>query len=117
MIKYETDQGSIRVDEDVFTSIVGDAATSCFGVRGMAMRSVTDGLVHLLKKESMRKGVYVIYNDDATVTVDLHIVMSEGVNIPEACRNIIDEVRYKVKTVTGVKLKAVNVFVDSATGD
>lgn len=117
MIKYETDRGCIRVDEDVFTNLVGDAATSCFGVRGMAKRSVTDGLVHLLKKESMRKGVHVTYNPDSTISIELHIVIDQGINIPEACRNIIDEVRYKIKKATGVKLKTVDVFVDSALGD
>ncbi len=117
MIKYETDRGCVRVDEDVFSNIVGDAATSCFGVRGMAKRSVTDGLVHLLKKESMRKGVHVTYNDDSTISIELHIVVDQGINIPESCRNIIDEVRYKVKKATGVKLKNVDVYVDSAMGD
>ena len=117
MIKYETERGCIRVDEDVFSDLVGDAATGCFGVRGMAKRSVTDGLVHILKKESMRKGVYVTYNRDSTIAIELHIVVDQGVNIPETCRNIIDEVRYKIKQATGVKLSSVDVYVDSALGD
>jgi len=53
MIKIKNDRGIISISDDVFTSLVGEAATGCFGVKGMAMRSVTDGLVHLLKREAM----------------------------------------------------------------
>ena len=35
----------------------------------MAFRSMTDGLVHLLRKEAMSKGVQVIYNEDSTVSI------------------------------------------------
>ena len=44
MVKMITDQGYIRISNDVFTTLVGAAATSCFGVRGMAKRSASDGL-------------------------------------------------------------------------
>ena len=56
MVKMNTDKGYIRISNDVFTTLVGAAATSCFGVRGMAKRSASDGLVHLLKTEAMGKG-------------------------------------------------------------
>ena len=113
MVKLENKNGFIFMSSDVFTTLVGDTATSCFGVKGMAMRSVTDGLVHLLKRESMGKGVYVTYNDDNTVSIDLHIVIDQGVNVPVLCENIISEVSYKVELTTGVKVRDVDVFVDS----
>ena len=54
MVKFNTEKGLVQI-RDVFTTLTGAAATKCFGVRGMAMRSVTDGLVHLLKREVMGK--------------------------------------------------------------
>ena len=33
MVKMNTDKGYIRISNDVFTTLVGAAATSCFGVR------------------------------------------------------------------------------------
>ena len=63
MIKLQTKKGEISISEAVFANITGNAATNCFGVKGMAFRSRTDGLVHLLRKEAMSKGVQVIYND------------------------------------------------------
>ena len=68
MIKLQSTKGEISISDAVFTNITGNAATNCFGVKGMAFRSMTDGLVHLLRKEAMSKGVQVIYNEDATVS-------------------------------------------------
>ena len=41
MIRLKTEKGTIAVDSDVYTNIAGYAATNCFGVKGMAFRSMT----------------------------------------------------------------------------
>ena len=115
MIKVPTENGEITISDAVFTTITGAAATNCFGVKGMAQRSMTDGLVHLLRPEAMSKGVKVTYNDDGTVSIELHIVVENGVNIATVCRSIMGEVKYVVNLNTGVTVKAVNVCVDSVT--
>ena len=56
MIELKNEKGSVFVSDTALSSITGAAATSCFGVKGMAVRSMTDGLVHLLRKEAMGKG-------------------------------------------------------------
>ena len=78
-MRLETERGAISISPDVFTNITGAAATNCYGVKGMAVRSTTDGLVHLLRRESMAKGVKVRFNDDATVSIELHIIVENGV--------------------------------------
>ena len=113
MIKVQTGQGEITISSAVFTTITGAAATNCFGVKGMAYRSMTDGLVHLLRREAMSKGVKVTYNEDGTVSIELHIIVENGVNIPAVCRSIMNEVRYVVNKNTGAEVRAVDVFVDS----
>ena len=113
MIKVQNDLGEISISSAVFTTITGAAATNCFGVKGMAYRSMTDGLVHLLRREAMSKGVKVIYNDDNTVSIQLHIVVENGVNITTVCRSIMSEVKYVVNKNTGVAVRDDNVFVDS----
>ena len=50
MIQFKSDHGDITVSSAVFSNITGMAATNCFGVKGMAYRSMTDGLVHLLRR-------------------------------------------------------------------
>jgi uncharacterized alkaline shock family protein YloU len=79
----------------------------------MTVRSVTDGLVHLLRIESMGKGVRVTYSSDNKISIELHIAVDQGVNIPVVCESIKDEVRYKVSKGTGVEVKRVDIFVDS----
>jgi uncharacterized alkaline shock family protein YloU len=117
MVKFQTNHGCVNISPDVFTTLVGDAAMNCFGVKGMAMRSMSDGLVHLLKRESMGKGVYVTYGDGPYVLIELHIIVNQGVNIPVLCSSIINEVRYKITEATGVDVKSVDVFVDSISLD
>ena len=117
MIRQQTDLGEIKVGKNVYTNIAGNAATSCFGVKGMAIRSVTDGLVHLLRKESMAKGVLVRTNDDGTISIELHIIIDQGVNIPALGASIISEVRYIVSKQTETEVREVNVIVDSIVTD
>ena len=113
MVTIENTDGKIVISRDVFTHLTGEAATSCFGVKGMTVRSVTDGLVHLLRRESMGKGVHVTYNDDNSISIELHIGVDAGVNIPIICEAIKSGVRYKVESATGITIKAVDVYVDS----
>ena len=115
MVNISSSKGNISITDEVLTYLAGDAATSCFGVKGMAQRSMTDGLVHLLRPESMSKGVKVTYNEDGTVSIELHIVVENGVNIATVCRSIMSEVKYVVTKNTGVEVREVNVCVDSVT--
>ena len=113
MIRRENELGSIAVSNSVYTKIAGNAATNCFGVKGMAIRSVSDGLVHLLRRESMAKGVLVTPNEDGTISIDLHIMIDQGVNIPALGQSIVSEVRCMVSQQTDTEVKAVNVIIDS----
>ena len=137
MIQLNSEQGAVSISSAVFSNITGIAATNCFGVKGMAYRSMTDGhaldaeavcgvkgmayrsmtdgLVHLLRREAMSKGVSITCNDDGTISVELHIIVENGVNLPAVCSSIMNEVRYMVTKNTGVEVKAVDVCVDSMT--
>ena len=114
MITVTAEIGNICVSSEVFTSTTGFAATNCFGVKGMAVRGVSDGLIHLLKKESGGKGVRVVRDaDGSSISIELHIIVENGVNIPTVCASIINEVKYVVEKMTGVKVSRVDVCVDS----
>ena len=113
MIKVQTGQGEITISDAVFTTITGAAATNCFGVKGMAYRSMTDGLVHLLRREAMSKGVRIIPHEEGDISIELHIVVEHGVNIAAVCRSIINQVRYMVSENTGASIRSIDVCVDS----
>ena len=113
MIHHSNENGSVIVSAGVYTDIAGTAAVNCMSVKGMVARSVTDGLYHLLRKESLGKGVKVQFHEDDTITIDLHIMVDNGVNLNAVGSSIISEVRYVVHKSTGTEVKAVNVFIDS----
>ena len=102
-MRFQNDKGEIQISSEVFTTITGAVATSCFGVKGMAARSKKDGLVHLLRSESMAKGVRVIFEEDDTVSIELHIIVDAGVNLTAVSSSIMSEVRYAVGNMTGAK--------------
>ena len=113
MIRQNNEQGSVNVSANVYSDIAGTAASNCFGVKGMAARSVSDGVYHLLRKASMSKGVRVEFHEDNTISIDLHIMVDNGVNLNAVGASIISEVRYVVAKCTGTEVRAVNVYVDS----
>jgi len=117
MIRHKNENGSVAVSTNVFVQIAGTAASNCFGVKGMAARSVKDGVYHLLRKESMSKGVHVEFHGDDTISVDLHIMVDGGVNLHAVGESIISRVRYEVAKYSGTEVRAVNVYIDSMMVD
>ena len=73
----KTDLGYIDITNEVLAGIAGYAASSCFGVKGMTIRSMSDGLAHLLGLENQSRGVKVTEAVDGGVNIDLHIARCE----------------------------------------
>ena len=113
MVNQNNENGQICVSTNVYTDIAGTAASNCFGVKGMVARSVSDGLYHLLRKESMSKGVRVDFHEDGTISIDLHIMVDSGINLSAVGASIISEVRYVVNKCTGTEVRDVNVYIDT----
>ena len=111
-MKIHTERGIINISPEVFAAMSGYAATNCFGVKGMVVRGVSDGIWHLLKPEAMSKGVKVRFTEGA-VSIELHIAVEHGINIAAISKSIICEIRYVVERYTGVTVSSVDICVDS----
>ena len=107
--KLNTDLGQVLISPEVVAKYASETAYECFG---MAMVSMKDGLVRLLKRDSSTKGINVIIDEDNEITIDFHIIVSYGVNIATIADNIISNVKYKVEEFTGMSVKKVNVYVE-----
>ena len=116
MVNITNDMGNISITSEGFMNLAGDAATSCFGVKGMAGRSKEGGPLQLLRRESMSRGVGVSFNDDGSISLELHIGVDHGVNICAVSRSIMNEVSYKLSKSTGVPVKRVDVYIDTIIG-
>ncbi len=106
-----TEFGEIKIENEVIAKYAGSAAVECFGVVGMAVVNVKDGLVKLLKKDNITRGVTVSVKDDA-LTINLHIIVAYGVSISAVADNLISNVRYKVEEFTNMKVNKINVIVE-----
>jgi uncharacterized alkaline shock family protein YloU len=78
----------------------------------MAMQSVKDGIVKLLKKDNLTRGINVVIDEDNMITIDFHVIIAYGVSIRTVSDNLIENVKYKVEEYTGIKIKQINIFVD-----
>lgn len=115
MVNIKNDSGQISITSEVLTYLAGDAATSCFGVKGMAGRG-EKGALQLLRRVDMSKGVTVVTNSDGSLSLELHIGVDHGVNMAAVSRSIMKEVRYKLERSTGVPVKNVDVYIDTIIG-
>ena len=89
-----TDLGIITIDPEVIAKYAGTVAVECFGIVGMAAVNMKDGLVHLLKKESLTRGIHVNISDDNHISIDFHIIVAYGVSISAVTDNLISDVKY-----------------------
>ncbi len=107
----DTHMGNIAIDHEVIAQYAGTVAMECFGIVGMAGMSIKDGLVKLLKKESMTRGIQVILKNNK-LTLNFHVIVSYGVSIIAVADNLIDSVKYKVEEFTGIEVEKINIFVE-----
>lgn len=107
----DTHMGSISIDHEVIAQYAGTVAMECFGIVGMAGMSVKDGLVKLLKKDSMTRGIQVTLNNNK-LALDFHVIVSYGVSILAVSDNLVDSVKYKVEEFTGIEIEKINIFVE-----
>ena len=103
--------GEIQINSDVIAMYAGMTAVECFGIVGMAAVSMKDGLVKLLKKESLTHGITVDIKDNH-ITIDFHVIVSYGVSICAVADNLIANVKYKVEEFTGMEVDKINIYVE-----
>lgn len=103
--------GIINIEPEAIAKIAGLATTECYGIVGMASKNMKDGIVKLLKIESLTKGVKLKIEDDKLI-IDLHIIVKYGTNIRAVAETIISTVKYKVEEVTSMNVSSINIFVE-----
>ena len=106
-----THMGNVSIGNDVIAQYAGSIAMECFGIVGMAGINVRDGLVKLLKKESMTRGINVSIRNNK-LTINFHVIVAYGVSILAVTDNLISNVKYKLEEFTGIEVEKINIFVE-----
>ena len=109
--RMNTGLGEIVINPDVIALYAGSVAVECFGIVGMAAVNMKDGLVKLLKKESLTHGITVEVQDNH-ISIDFHVIVAYGVSICAVSDNLIASVKYKVEEFTGLTIEKINILVE-----
>ena len=109
--RMNTGMGEITINTDVIATYAGSVAVECFGIVGMAAVNMKDGLVKLLKKDSLKHGINVTLNENK-IYLDFHVIVAYGVSIRAVSDNLIANVKYKVEAFTGIEVENINILVE-----
>lgn len=109
--RMNTGMGEITINTDVIATYADSVAVECFGIVGMAAVNMKDGLVKLLKKDSLKHGINVTLNENK-ISLDFHVIVAYGVSIRAVSDNLIANVKYKVEAFTGIEVENINILVE-----
>ncbi len=109
--RMDTELGTVMIDTDVISTYAGSVAVECFGIVGMAAVNMKDGLVKLLKRESLRHGINVTIADNK-ISLNFHVSVAYGVSISAVAQNLYENVKYRVEEFTGLEIEKINIYVE-----
>ena len=103
--------GKLRVSNDVIADLAGYAALECYGVVGMAYTDEQTGVAQLLPAMKLRKGIDVSA-EAGVVTVDLHVVVEQGVNMAAISSNLVSSVKFILGRIAELEDVEVRVHIE-----
>ena len=106
------DLGMISIRPEAIAKYAGSVAVECFGIVGMAAVSMKDGLVRLLGRDHLSRGINVRISGNK-IELDFHVIVSYGVSISAVAQNLVESVSYKLESFTGMEVRKINIYVES----
>ena len=103
-----TENGNIRISEDVIVRISAFAAREVDGVAGLGSASACG---EFLGKKAGAKGIKVETTDDGTV-IDVHVTVKFGVKINDVAKKLQEAVKNAVEAYAGLENTTINIYVD-----
>lgn len=110
MMTEERDTGKIKIESDVVAMIAGLAATDTEGVASMSS-GITEGLAKRVSGRNVSKGVRVEVGE-TEAAIDLRVIIKYGFKIHEVAKNLQQNVKDAVDSMTGLHVVEVNVHVE-----
>jgi uncharacterized alkaline shock family protein YloU len=104
--------GAVEIHNNVIAVIAHEAASRVPGVVELS-GTLVDELADIIGKRTRDRGVRVAVDSENTIIVKLTAVLEYGVYIPEVCGKLQLEVRKSIEQLTGKRVQAVNISVQS----
>ena len=105
----ESEDGTVRVADEVIAIIAGLAATEVEGVSSMA-GNITNELVGKLWMRNLSKGIRIEIMEDS-IEVYIAINIAYGYSIPEVSSKVQERVKTAIENMTGLTISVVNVRI------
>ncbi len=106
----QRNEGAVRIADDVVAVIAGLAASKTKGISSMS-GGVAEGLARRVSGKNVTRGVQVeVGNLEAAI--DLKVIVDYGEKIHSVCRELQQNVKEAVETMTGLYVVEVNVKVE-----
>ena len=103
--------GRLKVSNDCIADLAGYAALECYGVVGMAVTDQQEGVTRLLTSQRLRRGIDV-GAENGRVTVDLHVVVEQGLNMASVSDNLVSAVKFIVSRIAELDDVDVRVHIE-----
>lgn len=111
-MKKSQSYGVVKISEDVVGVIAGIAASEIKGIQGL-QPTLTGGITQVVTgKRNVTKGVKVTVGESDAI-IDMAVSVEYGYKIPEVVGKVQKNVKETVETITGLKVSAVNIFVNN----
>ena len=104
------ENGNVMISEDVIATIVSQALTEVEGIAGLNTKPVAE-FIDLIGKKTWGKGLKVMIAEDNSLTIDCNVVIRYGQSVVEVAKAVQNTVSNAVESMTGVKVKCINVNV------
>ncbi|MBN3526048.1 Asp23/Gls24 family envelope stress response protein [Paenibacillus apiarius] len=108
--QLNTQEGNIRISNDVVATIAGLAALETPGIAAMS-GGLSEGWAKRLSGKNVQKGISVEVGQ-LEAAVDLRVIVMYGMPIQEVCRQLQLNVREAIQNMSGLSVIEVNVKVE-----
>ena len=103
--------GKIEVTTRAVATVAAKAVYECYGVVGMASKTLRDGLAVVLQRDNPHRGIEVRFIDRGNIVIDLYVVVEYGVRISEVAHSVMSSVKFAVERSLELPVVQVNVNV------
>ncbi len=111
---YKENIGSLRISEDVISTI---AKLSAIEVDGVAdVKGSGDGIKSLIKTGFQNKSIGISLSDDVA-TIDVPVTVEYGCKISEVASQVQTAVKTAVQNMTGIAVAKVNIYIAGVSFD
>ena len=104
------ENGSVKISEDVISTIVAHAVEEVEGVVSLNVKPGAD-IADLIGKKNWGKGMKIAIVQDDELAIDCNITVCYGQSVVAVAKAVQDAVTNALEAMAGVKVSAVNVNV------